>query len=137
MFNKIKTKIRSRLTTYLQGTYNHYLCYIPQKIGALSFSILKHFYSGIKLDETQIPVLEKIEKDAIVVYVTRNKSLFEFLFYFVRYQLLKLPFPQIGFDYRVFLWQPVSRLIKILLAHTDNFIAHKNNPKILFINHIN
>jgi len=130
MFKKIIPKTRSWLTTYLQGTYNHYLCYLPQKIGALSFYMLKLLYSGIKLDDAQIPTLKKIEEDALVVYVTRNKSLFELLFYFVRYQLLKLPFPQIGFDYRVFLWQPVSRLIKILLAHVDNFLVHKKllNP---------
>ena len=67
MFKNIKTKLRSQLTTYLQGTYNHYLCYLPQKIGALSFYILKLFYSGVKLDDTQIPTLKKIEADAIVV----------------------------------------------------------------------
>ena len=126
MFKNIKKKFRNGLTTYLRGTYNHFLCYLPQKIGAFSFYILKLFYSGITLDDTQIPTLKKIEENAIVVYVIRNKSLFEFLFYFVRYQLLKLPFPQIGFDYRVFLWQPVSRLIRILLAHVDNFLVYKN-----------
>jgi len=130
MLKKIQKKSRNRLATYLQGTYNHYLCYLPQKIGAFSFNILKLFYSGIKLDDAQIPILKKIEPDAIVVYVTRNKSLFELLFYFVRYQLLKLPFPQICFDYRIFLWQPVSRLLKILLAHVDIFFVRKKrlNP---------
>jgi len=130
MFTKIKTNMRRRLRSYLQETYNHYLCYLPQKFSALSFYMLKLFYSGIKLDDTQVPILKNIDKDAIVVHVTRNKSLFELLFYYIRYQLLKLPFPQIGFDYRVFLWQPVSRLIKILLAHVDNFFVNKKplNP---------
>ena len=85
MFKRIKTKIRGWLTAYLQGTYNHYLFFLPRKIGGFSFNILKLFYSGIKLDDSQIPTLKKIEKDAIVVYVTRNKSLFELLFYFVCY----------------------------------------------------
>ena len=83
MFNNIKIKLRKWLTGYLQGTYNHFLCYLPKKIGTFSFNILKLFYSGIRLDATQIPILKKIEGDAIVVYVTRNKSLFELLFYFV------------------------------------------------------
>jgi len=123
MFRKIRATIRSWLTNFLHGSYHHYLCYLPRKIGTFPFYALKLFYSGIKLDETQISTLKKVEKGAIIVYVTRNKSLFEYLFYFVRYQLLKMPFPQIGFDYRVVLWQPVSRLLKVMLAHIDYFLS--------------
>ncbi len=130
MLNNIKLKTRKWITNFLQGTYDHYLCSLPRKIGAVSFNVLKLFYSGIKIDDSQIPILKKFDTDAIVVYVTRNKSLFELLFYFVRYQLLKLPFPQIGFDYRIFLWQPVCRVFRSWLAHIDHFLVYKKtlNP---------
>ena len=108
----------------LDGTHNHYSCYLPDSLGKAASVLLRMFYSGIKTDKDQIAVLQQIEKDAIVIYATKFKSYFEYLFYYTRYQRNKLPYPQIGFDYQVYFWQPVSRLIKIGLAHID-FLFHQ------------
>ncbi|MDH3797855.1 MAG: hypothetical protein OES70_04425, partial [Desulfobacterales bacterium] len=112
----------------LNGTHNHYSCYLPDKLGKLPSLILKLFYSGIKTTKDQIAVLQQIEDDAIVVYATKFKSYFEYLLYYSRYQKNGLPYPQIGFYYQVYFWQPVSHLIKIMLAHTDYFIHKRTFP---------
>ena len=112
----------------LNGTHNHYSCYLPDNIGKLPSLILRLFYSGIKTTKDQIAVLEQIEDDAIVVYATKFKSYFEYLFYYSRYQKNKLLYPQIGFDYQIYFWQPISRLIKMLLAHIDYFIRNRRFP---------
>ncbi len=112
----------------LNGTYNHYSCYLPDKLGRLPSLILRLFYSGIRTTKDQIAVLQQIEDDAIVVYATKFKSYFEYLFYYSRYQKDNLPYPQIGFYYQVYIWQPVSRLIKMTLAHIDYFIHNRSFP---------
>lgn len=112
-------KVRGWIDTALQGTHNHYLCYLPGNIGFLSSWILKLLFSGIKADKSQLSILQKIPKDAIVVYTVKHKSYFEYLFYYTRYKQAGLLSPEIGFDHRVFVWQPVSRIFRILLAHID------------------
>jgi glycerol-3-phosphate O-acyltransferase len=101
----------------LKGTHNHYSCYLPDKLGKLPSLILRLFYSGIKTTNDQIAVLQQIEDDAIVVYASKFRSYFEYLLYYSRYQKNNLPYPQIGFYYQVYFWQPLSRLIKMMLAH--------------------
>jgi glycerol-3-phosphate O-acyltransferase len=112
----------------LNGTHNHYSCYLPDKLGRLPSLILRLFYSGIRTTKDQIAVLQQIEDDAIVVYATKFRSYFEYLFYYSRYQKDNLPYPQIGFYYQVYFWQPVSRLIKMMLAHIDYFIPNRTFP---------
>ena len=112
----------------LQGSHDHYTCFLPSDIGSFSNLILKLFYSGIKLDNEQISILEQLEKDAVVVYVTKFQSNFEYLFYYNRYREKNLPFPQIGFDYKVYLWQPVSRILRFLFARMDYFLRYRALP---------
>ncbi|MBW2438043.1 MAG: 1-acyl-sn-glycerol-3-phosphate acyltransferase [Desulfobacterales bacterium] len=108
----------------LDGTHNHYSCYLPDSLGKVASLLLRLFYSGIKTDKEQTAVLRQIKDDAIIVYATKSKSYFEYLFYYIRYQRDKLPYPQVGFDYQVYFWQPFSRLIKICFAHLD-FLFHR------------
>ena len=112
----------------LKGTHNHYSCYLPKKLGAVVTLILKLFYSGIKTDKGQTDLLQQLQDDAVIVYATKFKSYFEYLFYYIRYQKLNLPYPQIGFDYSVFLWQPLSRLVRMFVAHFDFFIRKRTLP---------
>jgi glycerol-3-phosphate O-acyltransferase len=112
----------------LGGSHDHYTCLLPDNIGSFSSLILNLFYSGIKLDKEQAAVIQQLEKNALIVYVTKFKSNFEYLFYYSRFRQKHLPFPQIGFDYRVYLWQPLSRILKILLARMDFFVRHQTRP---------
>ncbi len=114
----------------LQGTHDHYTCFLPDNIGRLAGTLLNLFYSGIKLDREQTDIIRQLDEDAIVIYVTKFKSHFEYLFYFSRYRQEDLPYPQIGFDYKFRIWQPLSRLFRILLARLDYVIRNRKllNP---------
>jgi glycerol-3-phosphate O-acyltransferase len=112
----------------LDGTHNHFLCYLPNRIGWFSSWILKLFYSGIKIDPSESAILDNIPKDAVVVYVTKLKSQFEYLFCHTRYQQAGMPSPEIAFDYRLVVWQPISRLLKVLLAHTHSLFHNHSLP---------
>ena len=117
-----------RIDNPLHGSHDYYTCLLSEDIGTLANLVLKLFYSGIKLDNEQIAKLRQLEKDAVVVYVTKFQSNFEYLFYYNRYREKKLPFPQIGFDYKVYLWQPASRILRTLLSRMAYLIRHRALP---------
>jgi len=121
-------KIREWINRALKGTHNHYLCYLPGKTGFLSSWILRLFFSGIKLSKQQTSILQKLREKGIVVFVTKYKSEFEYLFYYTRYKQAGLPFPEIGFDYKVFAWQPLSRIFRVLLSSIDSFFQSLTPP---------
>ena len=124
-----KGRISGRwLSRLLGGSHDHYTCLIPADIGRFTSLLLKLFYLGIKVDKTQIELIRQLPQDAIVIYVTKFKNYFEYLFYYSRYRKEHLPFPQIGFDYKVYFCQPVSRLLKILLARLDFFFRYQSLP---------
>jgi len=120
-------KLRERINHVLEGTDNHFSCFFPGNSG-LASSILKLFFSGVKVRKNQSSTIQEIPEDAIIVYATKHKSKFDYLFYHTRYKLYGLPYPEIGFDYKVILWQPVVRIFKILLAHLDFFFKNMAWP---------
>ena len=119
---------RGWILKLLRGSYDHYTCLLPDKLGSFSNLLLKLFYSGIKVDEQQTEILHKLEQDAIVVYITKFKNFFEYLFYYSRYRQQNLPYPQIGFDYKVYIWQPLSRLLRIFLSKLDFLLKYQALP---------
>jgi len=117
-------KTRRRQSASGRDDGGHFAWLLPEKPGWFSSWILKLFYSGITIDEEQIKRLQRLEENAIVVYVHKFASNFEYLFYYSRYLQLHLPCPRIGLDYRIFLWQPLQRLVKFLLFRIKFFFQH-------------
>jgi len=78
--NEFRMKIEQGTDALLQGTHNHYSCYLPKDIGWVSSFIFKLFFSGIDIRKEQIAVLEQLPKDAVIVYAGKYKSYFEYFF---------------------------------------------------------
>jgi glycerol-3-phosphate O-acyltransferase len=114
----------------LGGHHDYYACGLQSDWGAFSFVslILRSLFSHVALNATQIEFLKALPEKAVVVYASKYKSSFEYLFYHLRYKEEGLPFPQIGFDYNVLAWQRLSRLLRVLVSHIDHFITHKALP---------
>ncbi|MCP3953846.1 MAG: hypothetical protein GY697_16750, partial [Desulfobacterales bacterium] len=103
---------------FLKGTYNHYSLELPEKPGFLTGFFLQRFFSGINIEAEQIAVLNNLPEDAIIVYVAKPKSRFQYLLYYMRYRQLGLPHPTLGFYYSIFFLQSVTQLLRIMLAGT-------------------
>jgi glycerol-3-phosphate O-acyltransferase len=128
MFKTIFKRVRTAIDTALQGTHNHYTCYLPRNIGPLPAFLLRLFYSGVRITPNQMDVLHNIPDDAVYVYVTKYKSYFEHLFYYSRYNENGAPPPEIGFEYPNVLLQPMNRIFRIMLSNTDYFFQHFKIP---------
>ena len=97
-------------------------------MGFFSRQLLKLFYTGIRVDENQTAVFKEIEEDAVIVFTNKLENKFDLLFAYNRYEQLELPYPQIGFDYRILSWQSIGHLVRMLLARIDRVTQGKGLP---------
>ncbi|MEZ4525902.1 MAG: 1-acyl-sn-glycerol-3-phosphate acyltransferase [Desulfobacterales bacterium] len=135
MFAKIRqalalfqTKAGEWTDAVLDGTHHHYRCLFPKDGGKLTDLGLRFIFSGIRIDGAQTRAVRELPDDSIVVYANKYKSDFEYLFSHTRYKKEGLAVPEIGFDYKVFWLQPVSRISKILLSHLIYFFKNFDSP---------
>lgn len=126
--NRIADKISTWKNSLLKGQQHHFGCFLPGKKGFAASLMLRLFYRGITVGSDQMAVLDRIPENAIVVYVTKYKSRFQYLFYHTRYQQLGCRFPEIGLGYEVLLWQPISRIFRMSLFYLDHILHHFSFP---------
>lgn len=108
----------------LKGTHDHYLFYLPSRVGLIPW-LLERFFNGVNLHRDQLEVLRRLPPDAILIYSLKFKSYFEYLFYHSRYRREKLPIPELGFGFRPWLLQPLSRNLRAMLANLDWLFSHQ------------
>ncbi|HSO18635.1 MAG TPA: 1-acyl-sn-glycerol-3-phosphate acyltransferase, partial [Desulfosarcina sp.] len=109
----------------LKNSRDHYFCYLPSPTGTISAFFLDRLLSGVFMGIEQADTLKHLPDDAIVVYTTKHKSRFEFLFSHTRYRQRRLPVPCLAFEYDIHLWQPVSRIFRTCLAYLDVLIRER------------
>ncbi|MGE0085030.1 MAG: 1-acyl-sn-glycerol-3-phosphate acyltransferase [Desulfococcaceae bacterium] len=112
----------------LDGTHHHYRCLFPKDSGKLTDMGLRFIFSGIRINEDQIRSIRELPEDSIIIYANKYKSDFEYLFFHTRYRREGLAVPEIGFDYKFFWFQPISRIGKILLSHIAYFLKNFDFP---------
>ena len=115
-------KFRRWIHAFLGGHRNYFVHFLPKDWGLSSFVslILKSLFSHVSANASQMQSLKAFPDRAIIVYASKYKSNFEYLFYHIRYKADGLPFPQIGFDHNVVAWQRLSRLSRLIVAHVDH-----------------
>ena len=115
----------SRLVQRVSGNSRDlFTCWLPGRTGIFSMFILRRLFSGIRINPDLKAAIGDLPDDAVIVYVSKAKSYFEFLCYYTRYMQANLPYPQLGFDCSVRIWQPVGRLIRIAFAQLRFFVHH-------------
>jgi glycerol-3-phosphate O-acyltransferase len=116
---------------FLNGHHDYYTSVIPQDSGMFNLParwILKLLFSGVQINKPQTASLNELRRKGIVVFVSKYKSNMEYLFYNVRYRKENLPFPTIGFDQNIFCLQPISHMLRVLLAHINHLIRYRRFP---------
>lgn len=120
----VAATIRRWIDRLLKNSHDHYFCFLPSPTGWLTAFFLERFFSGVFMGGEQADIVKNIPKPAIIIFTTKYKSRFKFLFTHTRYRQLRLPVPQLAFDYDIYLWQPVSRVLRICLAYVDEMLRH-------------
>ncbi len=125
---KAKDWIHTRLAGYGDPGAHPYFSFFPKDPGLIISAAFRLLYSGIRMDSEQASVISALPKNAILVYACKYRSRFEYLFYHTRLPQMGLPCPEITFDSRMVLYQPLSRIFKISLVHPDYFIQNRSLP---------
>jgi glycerol-3-phosphate O-acyltransferase len=123
-------RLRRWFNRLLDNSRDHYFCFLPSPTGTLSASLLERLFSGIFMGKEQADIISHIPDDAIIVYTTKYKSRFEFLFAHTRYRQLRLPVPQLAIDSDIYFWQPMSQGVPHmsgLPGRTDSLPAHQES----------
>lgn len=118
----IVLKIHEWINRLLRHSLDHYFCFLPSPTGTISAFFLNRLFSGVFMGGEQADIINNIPDGAIVVYTTKYKSRFEFLFAHTRYRQLRLPVPQLAFDFDTYFLQPLSRVFRICLAYLDELV---------------
>ncbi len=120
--------LRRLLDRFLKNHHDYFPCYLPPSIGRFASWLLAFLYSGIEINAEDKEFLKSLGPDKIVAYATKYRSNFEVLFFHSRFRKEKLPYPLLGLDNRIWLWQPVSRALRIVLAWLDHLIRFRKKP---------
>ena len=103
---------------------SYFACFYPGNKGIFSPFLLGHLFSRIKLDKKKTVPLAHLNEEGTVIYVSKYKSLIDFLFYRTIFEKNALPYPEIIFDTTFFFLLPVKRLFQILISQMDHFFRH-------------
>jgi glycerol-3-phosphate O-acyltransferase len=99
-----------------------FTCFLPAKIGVLPLFFLRRLFAGVRTNPDLASTITGLPDQAAVVYVSKAKSYFEFLYYFTRYMQEGLPFPQLCFDCSIRIWQPIDRLARIFITQVRSIV---------------
>ena len=123
--SRLGQKAKNIIRRLLLNSQDYFFCTLPARTGHLSSRFLKVFFSGIRVDPDQIHLIQDIPKDAIIVYVNKYRSRFEYLFYHNRYQTINLPVPEVWLDNNMIVWQRLSRIFRIMLTHIHHAVTKR------------
>ena len=121
---KTRARIR-RIIDYLLGyTSDYFTNLYPGNHSYITRKILQRPVRKINLDDHNLEKINALDKNACIIYASKNKRLFDFLYFHSRLKELGMPYPELGFDLHFFFLLPVKRLFRIWLSHLDYFFHH-------------
>ncbi len=121
---KKSSPIEDRPAVVPPSADDRFSCWLPARIGVPTMFILRRLFAGIRIGAELKATIDALPDDAVIVYVSKSKSVFELLCGYIRYRQAGLPFPQLGFDSALRAWQPVGRLLSIAAAQLRCAMRH-------------
>lgn len=95
-----KTRARIRITIdYLLGDTSDYFTNLYSGNSSyIAGKILNRLIRKLTLDDHNLEKIKSLDQNACIVYASKNKRLFDFLYFHTRLKELNLPYPELGFD---------------------------------------
>ncbi len=121
---RTRARIRTTIDYLLGDTQDYFTNLYPGNHSYIARKILNRLIRKLALDDHNIEKIQYLDPDNHIVFASKNKRLFDFLYFHTRLRHLNLPYPELGFDLRFFFLLPVKRLFRIWLSHLDYFFHH-------------
>ena len=121
---RTRARIRTTIDYLLGDTQDYFTNLYPGNHSYIAKKILNRLIRKLTLDDHNLDKIQSLDPDNHIVFASKNKRLFDFLYFHTRLKQLDLPYPELGFDLRFFFLLPVKRLLRIWLSHLDYFFHH-------------
>ncbi|HKJ98928.1 MAG TPA: 1-acyl-sn-glycerol-3-phosphate acyltransferase [Desulfotignum sp.] len=121
---RTRAKIRTTIDCLLGDTHDYFSNLYPGNHSYITKKILFRLVRKLTLDEHSLEKIHSVDPSSYIVFVSKNKRLFDFLYFHTRLKQLDLPYPELGFDLRFFFLLPIKRLFRIWLSQLDYFFHH-------------
>jgi glycerol-3-phosphate O-acyltransferase len=117
-----------RLLGGVAGHEYHYSGYLPSRPGFLLRFTLDPFFKRVTVNPRHLERLRELAAQGALVYVLKYRSHLDFLFFNRRYQELGVVAPEVAFDLKLWMWQPLSHLVQIISAAINYFTRRRAWP---------
>jgi len=85
-------------------------------------------FQKIQFDESIVKDLKQMHKEGSVVYAIKYRGHLDYLLYHYRFRRSRLPYPKIAFDLNMYLYLPLSQLMRVLKFYLGFFFKHGRLP---------
>ncbi len=85
-------------------------------------------FQKIQFDESIVKDLKQMQREGSVVYAIKYRGHLDYLLYHYRFRRSRLPYPKIAFDLNMYLYLPLSQLIRVLKFYLGFFFKHGRLP---------
>ena len=129
-------KIKQAFHRFLDGSYSHFSCELPKESVSVLQYVFKKLFCRIELSNVHVQPVKDLPKDALLVYVNKFKSTFEFLYANSCYSSKSIPSPVIALDHHFYLFQTIKRNVQILVARLYRFFSRKPASDLFTSNYL-
>ena len=85
-------------------------------------------FQKISFDESILKDLKQMHREGSVVYAIKYRGHLDYLLYHYRFRRSRLPYPKIAFDLNMYLYLPLSQLMRVLKFYLGFFSKHGRLP---------
>ena len=124
LFCAVRTRIGQSVDYLLGGTHDYYTSLYPGNQSYIIKKIITRLVKKVALDDHNLEKIKGTDPESILVFASKHKRFFDFLYFHTRLKALDMPFPELGFDFRFFFLLPVKRVFRIILSHLEYFFLH-------------
>ena len=119
-----RAMIRKYLNYLLGDSENYFTNIYPGNTSFMVRKIMTHFSNRINIDKHSLDKIKGLPENCHVVFASKEKHVFDFLYLHTRLKAEELPHPEIGFDYHFTPYLPMKQLCRVALAQADHFFHH-------------
>ncbi|MCG8568014.1 MAG: 1-acyl-sn-glycerol-3-phosphate acyltransferase [Desulfobacterales bacterium] len=126
-----RSMIRKYINYLLGDNHDYFTNIYPGNRSFIVRRIMGYLARKIQIDDHNLEKIKNLPENSHVVFASKEKHLFDFLYFHTRLKAEELPHPEIGFDYQFCPFLPIKQLFKIALSQADYFF-HNYELKDLY-----
>jgi len=123
-------RMNKAVDRFLQGTYNHFFCELPARIGSIWHFLFKVLFFRIQFSKDQVNIIRDLPKDAGIIVVNKYRSTFEYFFSYIRFSSIGISTPTIALNYRFLFLNSFKKFLRISYVRIHHLLTRRPLPDL-------